>query len=258
MALKFPNVYLGTGVVPAAALVAGRGRVPCAGRADQGAVRHQLPDRRPPPRPRPARRAAVSTPTSSGAPRGQRPHACSPVCPTPKEAPHDRQGLRHPARSRPSRRTPATSPAGNVTLGVEYRALDPESLVETYKHDAAQLAELVERVARGRLHRRGRVVPRVRHRRTGTSTCGSTCSTASPTTTTTTGADEIVNNVIDFDVAAHGDMLPWALDCLRGRLPEMLTEAGGAALVAGLDQAAIGRVVDELAAIAASVQPVRR
>jgi len=69
---------------------------------------------------------------------------------------------------------------------------------------------------------------------------------------------EIVNNVIDFDVVAHGDMLPWAFGCLRNRLPEMLAEAGGSALVDGLDRDAISRVVDELEGIAASVQPVTR
>ena len=55
---------------------------------------------------------------------------------------------------------------------------------------------------------------------------------------------EVVNNVIEFDVIAHGDMLPWALERIRTRLPEMLTEAGGAHLVAGLDQEAIEHALE--------------
>jgi hypothetical protein len=148
-------------------------------------------------------------------------------------------------------------PAGNVTLGIEYRRLDPENLVETYKHDAAQLAELVERSPEGGFTDEG----------LSFHVCGTDDGheyvrfdvfAGEPHYHYNHPGPEIVNNVIDFDVAALGDMLPWALDCLRHRLPEMLTEAGGATLVDGLDHDAIARVVDELAAIAASVQPVRR
>src|SRR5439155_873550 len=46
---------------------------------------------------------------------------------------------------------------------------------------------------------------------------------------------EPVNNVIDFDVHAHGDMLPWAIRCLRERLPAMLTEAGKEPIFRHLD-----------------------
>ena len=54
---------------------------------------------------------------------------------------------------------------------------------------------------------------------------------------------EIVNNVIDFDTVAHGDMLPWALERIRTRLPEMLAEAGGAHLVPHLDPGTVDAVV---------------
>ena len=76
--------------------------------------------------------------------------------------------------------------AGALRFGVEYRALDPESLVETYKDRPDELAEMLEAVARGRLRRRRRHRARVRRRPTGTSTCASTCSTTSRTTTTST------------------------------------------------------------------------
>src|SRR5262245_30090325 len=70
--------------------------------------------------------------------------------------------------------------------------------------------------------------------------------------------DEIVNNVIDFDTVAMGDMLPWVLDCLRTRLAPMLTEAGGAHLVAGLDRARVDDVVRDVEAMAVQARTTRR
>ena len=54
------------------------------------------------------------------------------------------------------------------------------------------------------------------------------------------------NHEVDWDEVANGPMLPWALDRLRTRLPEMLTEAGGADLAARLDQAEIDRAVEHV------------
>jgi hypothetical protein len=53
-------------------------------------------------------------------------------------------------------------------------------------------------------------------------------------------------------------MLPWALDRIRTRLPEMLTEAGGTHLVAGLDQRAIEQALDRVAPIAQEAQSTSR
>ena len=69
---------------------------------------------------------------------------------------------------------------------------------------------------------------------------------------------EVVNNVVEFDVIAHGDMLPWALDRIRTRLPEMLTEAGGTHLVDGLDQAAIEQALERVAPMAEEAQSASR
>ena len=41
--------------------------------------------------------------------------------------------------------------------------------------------------------------------------------------------------MIDFDAVADGDMLAWALERLRTRLPEMLEQAGGGAVAAAVD-----------------------
>ena len=49
---------------------------------------------------------------------------------------------------------------------------------------------------------------------------------------------------------AHGDMLPWAIGCLRNRLPDMLRQAGGSQLADRIDPAVLGPVVDEVAVIA--------
>ena len=148
-------------------------------------------------------------------------------------------------------------PAGNITLGIEYRSLDPESLVETYKNDPAQLAELLDKSPDGgftdeglSLHVYGTEDKHLYVR--------FDVFAGEPHYHYNHPGPDIVNNVIDFDVVAHGDMLPWAFGGLRNRLPEMLAEAGGSALVDGLDRDAISRVVDELEGIAASVQPVTR
>ncbi|HLX88537.1 MAG TPA: hypothetical protein VKR22_08815, partial [Acidimicrobiales bacterium] len=58
--------------------------------------------------------------------------------------------------------------------------------------------------------------------------------------------EPVVNNVVEFDAVANGDMLDWALDCLRTRLPSMLAEAGGGDLVAAIDQAELQCVLHEV------------
>jgi hypothetical protein len=147
--------------------------------------------------------------------------------------------------------------AGNVTIGVEYRELDPDGLVETYKHDPAQLAEMLERSPEGGFTDEG-VSFHVVGTEDGHEYVRFDVFDGEPHYHYNHGGDDIVNNVIDFDVNAHGDMLPWALDRMRSRLGPMLTEAGGGHLVAGLDTAEIARVVDEVGAIAERAQRTAR
>jgi hypothetical protein len=144
-------------------------------------------------------------------------------------------------------------PAGNLRLGIEYRSLDPDSLVETYKHDAAQLAEMLERSPEGGFTDEGLSL-HVCGAEDGHEYVRFDVFDGEPHYHYNHPGPEVINNVIDFDTTAHGDMLPWALACLRGRLPAMLAEAGGGALVDGLDQAAIDAAVDELTALAAQVR----
>ena len=57
---------------------------------------------------------------------------------------------------------------------------------------------------------------------------------------------------------ALGEMLPWVIERLRTRLPEMLTAAGGAHLVDQLDPAALRPVIDEVATMAEGAQQAHR
>jgi hypothetical protein len=148
-------------------------------------------------------------------------------------------------------------PAGNVTIGVEYRNVDPASLQSTYAGNDAHLAELFERWPGGGFTDEGVSIhvwgtddeheylrfdifddePHYHYNHRG---------------------DEIVNNVIDFDTVALGDMLPWVFECLRTRLAPMLVEAGGAHLVGALDAARVDEVLRDVEAMAAQVRATGR
>ena len=67
-------------------------------------------------------------------------------------------------------------------------------------------------------------------------------------------SSQTANQVMDYDVRANGDMLEWALRCIRTRLADMLPLAEGQALVPQLDQAAIGKAADEVEALAKEAQ----
>lgn len=142
-------------------------------------------------------------------------------------------------------------PAGAVSIGVEYRDLSPESLVATYKDNPAWLAELLEKSPPGGFTDEGvsiHVVGEDGHEYVRFDVFDD-----EPhyhyVHHTPPGA-EPVNHVIGFDVVAHGDMLPWAVGCLRDRLPAMLAQAGGDHIAAKIDPAVLGPVVDEVATIA--------
>ena len=152
-------------------------------------------------------------------------------------------------------------PAGAVTFGVEYRDVDPESLAATYAGNEAHLTELEERSPEGGFTDEGVSIH----------VCGTDdgheyvrfdvfddephyhyIHRPEP------AGGEVVNNVIDFDRTALGDMLPWAIERLRTRLPAMLTEAGGGHLVPQLDKALIGGVVDDVETMAAGAREAHR
>jgi hypothetical protein len=139
--------------------------------------------------------------------------------------------------------------AGALRLGVEYRALDPESLVETYKDRPDELAEMLEKSPEGGFADEG-VTVHVFDATDGHEYLRFDMFDDEPhyhyVHKTTDGS--IVNNVIDFDVPSHGDMLPWVLRSLRTRLPNMLEEAGAHVLAGKVDPATVDRALVDVEA----------
>jgi hypothetical protein len=135
-------------------------------------------------------------------------------------------------------------PAGAITIGVEYRDLDPASLVETYKDNPEQLKQMLDASPEGGFTDDG-VSIHVCGTDDGWEYLRFDLFDDEPHYHYIHRGDAIVNQVLDYDVNAHGDMLPWAMARIRTRLAEMLPQANGADLVGKLDQAAIDRTVDE-------------
>jgi hypothetical protein len=138
-------------------------------------------------------------------------------------------------------------PAGAVTFGVEYRDVDPESLRATYAGDAAQLAELEARSPEGGFSDAG-VSIHVCGTDDGHEYLRFDVFDDEPHYhyVHRTGDGGVINQVIDFDRVAHGDMLPWVIGRLRTRLSEMLTAAGGAHVAGQLDMTTTAPVIDTI------------
>ena len=145
-------------------------------------------------------------------------------------------------------------PAGALTFGVEYRALDPDSLRATYAGNEAQLAELEARSPEGGFFDNG-VSIHVCGTDDGYEYLRFDVFDDEPHYHYIHRHDDgtVENQVVDFDPTAGGDMLPWAIRCLRYRLVEMLEAAGGAPLVEQLDSERIGSVLDQVVTTAEEV-----
>jgi len=150
-------------------------------------------------------------------------------------------------------------PAGAVTFGVEYRDLDPASLTATYAGNAAHLAELEERSPEGGFSDEG-VSIHVWGTDDGHEYVRFDVFDQEPHYHYVHKPDAdgtIVNNVIAFDTVAHGDMLDWAIERLRTRLPAMLRAAGGGEVAARLDEEQVARTIDEVEQLARHAQAAR-
>ena len=151
--------------------------------------------------------------------------------------------------------------AGALTLGVEYRDVNPEDLVELYRDDPAQLAELLEKSPEGGFSDNG-VSIHVSATDDGHEYLRFDVFDDEPHyhyIHKTGPGEDIVNNVVTFDTCAFGEMLPVAVGWLRDRLPEMLTRAGAAELAGQIDPALLAPTIDKVAAIAEAAQAeVRR
>ena len=148
--------------------------------------------------------------------------------------------------------------AGALRFGVEYRDLDPESLIETYKDNPEYLRELQERSPEGGFTDSG-VTIHVFDAADGREYLRFDVFDDEPhyhyIHRADDGTDAVVNQVIDFDVTAHGEMLPWVLATLRTRLPVMLRAAGGDDLAARIDDATVHGVIDEVEGAARDAPP---
>ena len=143
--------------------------------------------------------------------------------------------------------------AGAVVFGVEYRDLDPEGLIDTYKDNAAYLAEMLEKSPEGGFTDEG-VSIHVWSADDGHEYLRFDMFDAEPHYHYVHNSDEVINNVIDFDTAAHGDMLPWVVERLRTRLPDMLTEAGATDVAGRIDPDVVSKVIDEIEQMALAAQ----
>ena len=142
-------------------------------------------------------------------------------------------------------------PAGALTFGVEYRDVDPESLRATYAGNEAQLAELDARSPEGGFSDTG-VSIHVCGTDDGYEYLRFDVFDDEPhyhyVHRTVDGS--VVNQVIDFDVSAHGDMLDWTTERLRTRLGAILVAAVGRDLAGSIEPASVADPIDDVERLA--------
>jgi hypothetical protein len=142
-----------------------------------------------------------------------------------------------------------------LTIGVAYRVVNPDNLAVTYADSPEEMAKVVESSPEGGFHGQG-VTFHVRGADDGHEYLRFDCFPDVPHYHYLPPPGD-VQHVVDFDTAAHGEMLPWALECLRHRLPAMLGEVGAEGLAAQLDQGSVDRFVDRAAELAREAQQHR-
>ena len=151
-------------------------------------------------------------------------------------------------------------PAGVITIGVEYRDVTPEALEATYADNAEQLAEMLAKSPDGGFADEG-VSLHVNGTADGHEYLRFDVFDGEPhyhyVHRVPEGA-EPVNQVCDYDVNAHGDMLTWALECIRTRLPQMLPHAGGGELVPQIGAAELEAALAEVGGLATAAQSAHR
>jgi len=141
--------------------------------------------------------------------------------------------------------------AGSISIGVEYRELDPESLLASYEDNPQSMEDLLK--AGGATFTDEGVSFHVKGNRDGHEYLRFDVFESEPHyhyIRNASASEPISNHIIPFDVAAHGEMFEWALRCLRERLPEMLREVSAEEIVVDLDPARLSKAVDEAEALA--------
>ena len=69
-----------------------------------------------------------------------------------------------------------------------------------------------------------------------------------------TADSDATERILKLDTVADGEAVAWAMSTLRTRLAPMLEAAGGERLAAGLDDATVGRAVDDVETLVRSSQ----
>jgi hypothetical protein len=154
-------------------------------------------------------------------------------------------GIVHPVPPEPHNPADTTMiPAGVVTIGVEQRDITVDSLAESFEKLGLR-EEFLETAPAGfadrgvSLHIFGP---------DGHEYLRFDCFDEVPhyhyNHKTTDGTFH--NHQILFDPIANGDEFNWALNCLRHRLPQMLTEAGGQDIAASVDPVAVDAAISKV------------
>lgn len=131
-----------------------------------------------------------------------------------------------------------------LRIGIEYRRVDPEALADTYGDDAADMAEIEANSPEGGFTDEG-VSIHVVEVGTGHEYLRFDVFVDEPHYHYV-DRDQGTNNVVEFDEVAHGPMMPWMLDRLRTRLPEMLVQAGATELAAAMTDDLMATVAERV------------
>lgn len=135
--------------------------------------------------------------------------------------------------------------AGAVRFGIESRNVTPESLREAYRDDPEGLAEIEANSPEGGFSDEG-VSIHVLGTEDGHEYLRFDAFAGDPHYHYIHRSGER-NHWVPFDDIAGGDVVEFALCCLRERLPAMLTAAGGESVARRLDASVQAPAVDEVA-----------
>lgn len=138
--------------------------------------------------------------------------------------------------------------AGVIRIGVEPRIVDPERLRQAYADDPEALAEIEANQPEGGFHDAG-VSLHVVGRDDGHEYLRFDVFDDEPHYHYVRPSG-VHNHWVPFDPVAGGDMLAFALRCLRERLGPMLCEAGGEGVAKELDPDVQGPAIDAVEALA--------
>ncbi|MGH0030812.1 MAG: DUF7700 domain-containing protein [Myxococcota bacterium] len=135
---------------------------------------------------------------------------------------------------------------GGLRFGVEYRLLDDAELAANYEGEAME--EIQAQVTTDTVEDNG-VSVHVLGAEDGHEYLRFDCFVRDPHYHYIEPSGER-QTIVDFDRAAHGEMLPWAFEQIRRRLAPMLEYAGGGALAARVDAKQVDAALVEVEKLA--------